>query len=154
MNKKGQGLSISTIILIILGVIVLVILVLGFSIGWSNIVPYVSQSNANTISSQCSVACTTSSIYDFCSRAFDLSAGITQWKNVTCNFLAQPQYSSKYGVSPCSSVSCSNIVILDNANNQYTKANFNSQSVCSTDSSYSGKVLQTLISNTLYSINC
>ncbi|MCX8158928.1 MAG: hypothetical protein N3D20_01405 [Candidatus Pacearchaeota archaeon] len=37
INKKGQEMSVTTLILIVLGVIVLVILVLGFSIGWDTI---------------------------------------------------------------------------------------------------------------------
>ena len=36
-NKKGQELSIGTLVLIVIGVIVLVLLVLGFSMGWSNL---------------------------------------------------------------------------------------------------------------------
>lgn len=37
INKKGQDLSIGTLILIVLGIIVLVLLVLGFSLGWGNL---------------------------------------------------------------------------------------------------------------------
>ena len=36
-NKRGQELSIGTTILIALGIILLVLLVLGFSIGWENL---------------------------------------------------------------------------------------------------------------------
>jgi len=36
-DKKGQEMSVSTLILIVLGVAVLVILVLGFSLGWDTI---------------------------------------------------------------------------------------------------------------------
>jgi len=36
-NKKGQEMSVSTLILIVLGVVILVILVLGFSLGWDTI---------------------------------------------------------------------------------------------------------------------
>jgi len=37
MNKRGQDLSIGTLILIVLGIIVLVLLILGFSMGWGNL---------------------------------------------------------------------------------------------------------------------
>ena len=37
MNKKAQDLSIGTLILIVLGVIVLVMLIFGFNIGWQNL---------------------------------------------------------------------------------------------------------------------
>lgn len=36
-NKRGQDLSIGTLILIVLGIVVLVILILGFSLGWANL---------------------------------------------------------------------------------------------------------------------
>lgn len=38
MNKSGQGLSITTLILIVLGVVVLVVVILGFTIGFENII--------------------------------------------------------------------------------------------------------------------
>jgi len=36
-NKRGQELSIGTLVLIVLGIIILVLLILGFSMGWSNL---------------------------------------------------------------------------------------------------------------------
>ena len=37
LNKKGQDLSIGTLILIVLGIVVLVLLILGFTLGWGNL---------------------------------------------------------------------------------------------------------------------
>ena len=37
LNNKGQDLSIGTLILIVLGIVVLVLLILGFSMGWGNL---------------------------------------------------------------------------------------------------------------------
>jgi hypothetical protein len=152
MNERGQELSTSTIILIILGVIILVVLVIGFTIGWNKIIPYVSQSNVNTLSTQCLAACSTNSVYDFCSKTLTLSSGTTTLTNVTCNYLSQPSQ-SQYGISACSSIPCSNVQFIENTNNQLTTSNFNSQTIC-TNPSYSGKIIQTLISNTLYSVQC
>ncbi len=149
MNKRGQELSTSTIILIILGVIVLVVLVLGFTIGWNKVLPFTSQNNVNIIQTQCTAACSTNSIYDFCSRTFDLNSGATTIKNATCNFLTQPQ-NSQYGISSCSSVTCSNIVFLDNTNSQFKKAD-DLQAQCGANT---GKTVATLIGNTLVSVNC
>ncbi|MDE1848429.1 MAG: hypothetical protein KGH55_00105 [Nanoarchaeota archaeon] len=142
-NFKGQGLSISSIILIILGIIVLVILALGFFIGWQNIVPFVSQDNANTVSSQCLAACTTGSVYDFCSKGTDLTTKSVTLKNVTCNYLAQKQ--SQYGISTCSAISCSNIVLVT------ATSTADLQSKCSSNT---GKTVQALIDNTLQSAPC
>lgn len=149
MNERGQGLSISSIILIILGVIVLVILALGFFIGWNNILPYVSQNNANTISSQCTAACATSSVYDFCSRTATLNAGSTTLNNVTCNYLVQAQ--PQYGITACSSIQCSNIVIIPTTVVPTTSNLATLQAQCQSNS---GKTVQALIGNTLQSINC
>lgn len=67
MNKKGQGLSVNAIIMIVLGVVVLAVLILGFTMGWNNIAPWLGGGdNVNTIVTACGVACGTQSQYDFC----------------------------------------------------------------------------------------
>lgn len=144
MNERGQELSTSTIILIILGVIILVVLVIGFTIGWNKIIPYVSSSNTNTVSTQCLAACSTNSVYDFCSRTFDLNSGTATIHNATCNYLAQQQ--TQYGIASCSSTPCDNI-IFDTATSVS-----NLQSQC--NSTVSGKIIQALISGTVQSANC
>jgi hypothetical protein len=144
MNKRGQELSTSTIILIILGVIILVVLVIGFTIGWNKIIPYVSSSNINTVSTQCLSACSTTSVYDFCSRTFAFNTGTVTINNATCNYLAQQQ--TQYGITACSSVSCNNIVFAT------VSSTSTLQSQCNT--SVSGKILQGLVSGTVESVNC
>jgi hypothetical protein len=159
MNERGQELSTTTIILIILGVIILVVMIIGFSIGWNKIVPQLSSNNVQTVSTQCVTACSTNSIYDFCSRPFDLVSDQATIHNATCNFLAKKQ--GQYGISDCSSISCSNVVLLSNPTTngqpQYTTKNFVAQAnaaPCSSDPSYPGQNLQTLIGNTVYTITC
>ena len=67
MNKKAQGLSVNAIILIVLGVIILVMLIVGFTIGWKKILPFIGGGdNVDTIVTQCGLACSTSSVYDYC----------------------------------------------------------------------------------------
>lgn len=149
MNKRGQELSTSTIILIILGVIILVVLVIGFTIGWNKILPYVSQSNINTVSTQCLSACSTTSVYDFCSRTFDLNSGTATIHNATCNYLAQEQ--PQYGISSCTALPCTNILFFNNTNSQYKVITDLSNAQCSTNS---GKTLQVLIGDTVQSVTC
>ena len=55
MDKKGQELSTTTVILLILAVLVLVFLILGFSVGWSKINPFLSKSNVDSISDACNI---------------------------------------------------------------------------------------------------
>ena len=103
MHKRGQGLSTNAIILIVLGVIVLTILVMGFTVGWSKIAPWITTDNVDAVVQQCSIACSTSSIYSFCSlermlKADDLPGGEGAGN---CTFFAtNPDY-QKYRVAEC-----------------------------------------------------
>lgn len=105
-NKRGQGLSTNAIILIVLGIVVLVVLILGFTIGWKSLLPWISTDNVNNIVTQCGIACTTESVYDFCSKPLTLKAGDLPGggKEVTgnCTFFATVEGYDKYGVQDCS----------------------------------------------------
>lgn len=101
MNKRGQGLSINAIILIILAVVVLVMLILGFTIGWGKILPFVSTNNVGTISTACQASCNLNNQYDFCTLKRDLKTEDTEVNDVTCNELATNTSYSVYGISPC-----------------------------------------------------
>src|SRR3989304_5251582 len=101
-SKRGQGLSVNAIILIVLGLVVLVLLILGFVLGWDKVLPFLSTNNVDTIVNSCSSACSTSAIYNFCTIPRQLSAEETL-KDVTCYYLSQKQ--QVYGVASCPSVS-------------------------------------------------
>ncbi len=71
MNKKGQELTLGTIILIVLGIVVLVFLIYGFSSGWNNLWQKLTglgggKVNVDTMKTACELACTQSSEYSFC----------------------------------------------------------------------------------------
>ncbi|MFH1451544.1 MAG: hypothetical protein ABIF88_00015 [archaeon] len=71
MNKKGQDLTLGTIILIVLGIAVLIFLIFGFSTGWNNLWERITGFggggvNVDTIKQSCAIACSTRSSYDFC----------------------------------------------------------------------------------------
>lgn len=109
INKKAQGMSVNTLILIILGVVIMVVLILGFTRGWSNILPWLGGGdNIDTLQTTCSTACTTSSQYKFCSVQREVKDGINPKFKATCNDLATKQiYSSRgYGIAPCEAISC------------------------------------------------
>ena len=141
MNKRGQGLSTSAIVLIVLGVLVLVLLIVGFTMGWEKLAPWISSSNnVDTIIQQCSVACSTGSTYDFCFEKRDLKAD-KQLKDVTCYYLSEEQL--KYGIDGCSSISCE-VVFVTGAGEELTGK-------CSDNT---GKTVQTLVNNKLESFDC
>jgi len=103
-NKKGQGMSTSTIILLILGLVILVILVLGFSLGWNKIAPWINTNNLETIKTSCGAACSTNSLYDFCSVNRDIKDGVNDKFQATCQELATNETlkARNYGIEECS----------------------------------------------------
>ena len=73
MNKKGAEMAIGTIVIIILALVVLVVIIYGFTVGWGNLFQNIlgfggGQVNVQTIVSSCQVSCSTQSVYDFCSK--------------------------------------------------------------------------------------
>ena len=105
-NKRGQGLSTNAIILIVLGVVVLVVLILGFTIGWNRILPFVDSNNVETIKTSCSIACSTNNVFDFCTQQRDLKAGDDE-VTATCFEFADPdgEY-TQFGIGQCPSIEC------------------------------------------------
>lgn len=104
INKKAQGMSISTIILLILGLVILVVLILGFTIGWKNMIPWLGGgNNLGTVQSACSLSCSKNVEYDFCSVKRDVRDGDNDEFQATCNDLAtKPVYTARgYGIAAC-----------------------------------------------------
>jgi len=107
LGKRGQGLSTNAIILIILGVVILVILILGFTMGWRTLFPFLGgEDNVDTIVQQCSTACSTQNVYDFCSKSRTLKAPELEGGEVVgnCNLfsdiVANPGYTI-YSINDC-----------------------------------------------------
>jgi len=102
-SKRGQGLSTNAIILIILGVLVLAILILGFTLGWSTIVPFLSTNNIDNIKTSCSLACSTGSTYDFCSTVREVKDGVNDKFKASCfDLLTNEEYNTRnYGIEEC-----------------------------------------------------
>jgi hypothetical protein len=109
MSKRGQGLSTNAIILIILGIVVLAVLILGFTLGWQRIAPWISSSNVDSIVTQCEAACSLRSVYDFCSRERELKDSSLPDRKVegSCHFFATKQDEegnfiyADYGINDC-----------------------------------------------------
>jgi hypothetical protein len=70
LNKRGQDLSIGTLILIVLGIVVLVLLILGFSLGWSNLWEKINifggGSSIGEVSTRCRLDVDSQNTYDYC----------------------------------------------------------------------------------------
>lgn len=99
MEKRGQGLSISAIILIILGILVLVFLIIGFAIGWNKIFPWIKPSNnVGDIANACGIACNTQDKYDFCNVKRKLFTAEEEYED-TCFFYSKKR--PEFGVEEC-----------------------------------------------------
>ena len=70
MDKRGQELSVGTLILIVLGIVLLVLLILGFSLGWSNLWEKInifsSSTSLESVVQKCSLAVTSNSLVSYC----------------------------------------------------------------------------------------
>lgn len=105
MNKRGQGLSTTAIILIVLGVIILVILILGFVMGWEKIMPWIKPANnVKEVAQSCYLACSQEAKYDYCSDKRKLVTKEITLEDVNCNFLAEIKTS--YGIAKCPAIRC------------------------------------------------
>lgn len=109
-NRRGQGLSVNAIILIILGLIVLVILILGFTVGWNRIFPFVQTNNVQNVATACEIACTTGSVFDYCEVEREVNDGTNPKFPATCYQLseltdAEEAYAGRnYGIERCPAV--------------------------------------------------
>jgi hypothetical protein len=103
INKKAQGMSTSTIILLILGLVILVVLILGFTMGWNKLVPFLSSNNIETIKNSCGIACSTGSQFEFCSVLREVKDGMNKKFETTCQgLITDPVYSARgYGIESC-----------------------------------------------------
>jgi hypothetical protein len=119
VDKKGQSLSTSAIILIVLGVFILAIMIIGFMVGWNRIAPWLSNENVDNIVNSCETACTTQSVFGYCSKLRDLNDGTDKY-TATCYVLNKGDGLKSYGVKQCdidcvSSVTCSNMTYSKNS---------------------------------------
>jgi hypothetical protein len=118
MEKRGQQMTLGTIILIVLGIAVLVFLIYGFSTGWSNlwdrVTAFSGKSNIDTIKQACALACTSNSEAAFCSdvRMVKYGSKVNAWNGSavvegvssspgTCKNMTDGTKYPGVGVSPC-----------------------------------------------------
>lgn len=113
-NKKAQGLSTNTIILIILGIVVLVVLILGFTVGWQNIAQWIAPTNnVQSLVDKCSISCNTNQKFSYCFEKKDLKSEEENIMDTTCYVLAVQK--SRYGIGTCPSIDCGIFETMDDA---------------------------------------
>ena len=72
MDKKGQEMSVTTLILIVIGVVLLVILILGISMGWGNLWNKINiisgGSGVESVIESCKIASVSDQLYAYCNE--------------------------------------------------------------------------------------
>ncbi|MDD5012161.1 MAG: hypothetical protein PHQ66_00735 [Candidatus Nanoarchaeia archaeon] len=107
LDKKGQELSTNTIILLILGLIILVVLILGFSTGWSFFKGIISPTNVDSIVEECASTCGLSQKFAFCSAERTLRVNEEDFTvKTSCAVMANSPELTTYGVQKCSAINC------------------------------------------------
>lgn len=108
MNKKGAELAIGTIVVIILALVVLVVLIYGFTVGWGNLFQNIlgfggGQVNVQTVVSSCQISCSTQGVYDYCTKKRNVvfEEG-KKGELLTCDDLER----RNVGLESCASVDC------------------------------------------------
>ncbi len=103
-NKKAQSMSLTTILIMVLGVVVVVLLIWGFSSGWGSfwdtINPFTSGPNIDNIKSACNLACASGSVSKFCTLSRDVTLGNEKEVKGSCATL------NSVGIASCSSIEC------------------------------------------------
>lgn len=122
MNKKGQGMSTSTIVLLILGMVVLVVLIIGFSSGWNSFNKIMNPTNVDSVVDDCSSACSLSQVFSYCSesRTYRINEEKLNIKT-SCAVLSNAPSFGGY-ISDCGNIqcdlTCSQIIIEDKKGTQ------------------------------------
>ena len=88
-NKRGQGLSVTTLILIVLGIVVLVVVILGFTKGWNFVfgkIDILPGQSLQTAVKSCEISAQQELTVDYCNEFKEVKlAGKKQW--ITCDYI-------------------------------------------------------------------
>jgi hypothetical protein len=105
-NKKGQGMSTNTIVLLILGLIILVALIFGFATGWKTFKDIANPTNVDSIIEDCQVACSLNQKYSYCSaeRVLRINEEDVVVKDSCYALSSMPEYETY--IEGCPTIDC------------------------------------------------
>ena len=89
--------------------VILGVLIIGFTLGWQNILPWLASGNVDKIAAQCEVACATATIYDYCSKTHELNDGENEYSDTCYNFAYNPDSKTGYAdykIDECAEITC------------------------------------------------
>ena len=106
-SKSGQGLSINAIILILLGVVVLILLIVGFTTGGKDFFNlFGKQNNVDDVTRDCISTCLSQGKYDYCTFKRTLIVEKKEVAKTSCYNLSTQESLKIYGVQGCPSITC------------------------------------------------
>ncbi len=106
-NRRGQGLSVNVIILLILGLVILVVMIWGFMTGWSYFKDIISPTNVDSLVEDCASVCNLNQEYSFCSVERNLRVNEENLEvKTSCAVLSGVFNFAKYKVAKCPSITC------------------------------------------------
>ncbi len=107
LNKKGQELSTTAIILIILGVVILAIMIFGFLTGWKSFKNILSPTNVDSVIEECGTVCGLNQEYTFCSAERTLRVNEKNLEvKTSCSVLASVSQFDEYNILDCPAIKC------------------------------------------------
>ncbi len=120
MNKKGQQMTLGTIIAIVLGIVVLVLLIFGFQKGWKNLWSEITEigggkANVDTIKRACTLACSTQSVDAYCNQQ-----RIVKFGDDRADLPGTCQGLDSIGVDGCPAITCPEKGAVDENGNPVT----------------------------------
>jgi len=133
INKKAQGMSTNTIILLIMGLVILVVLILGFSTGWKTFSNIATPTNVDRMAESCASVCGLEDRFSFCSAERNIRINEEDLKiKTSCSVLAVlPKFASYF--EECSAIECDldceNILIDDEKGDLTLTQGYNVSSV-------------------------
>lgn len=106
-NKRGQGMSTNTIVLLILGLIVLVALIWGFATGWSSFQGVMNPTNVGDIVEECNSVCGINEEFTYCNADKELRFIEEDFEiKTSCYVLASLPELDRYGIEDCPAITC------------------------------------------------
>jgi len=101
--KKKAAMQIDITIYVVLGVLVLVVLAIGFTLGWKTFTPWLKSNSIDKEIQSCKLACSTQSQFSFCQLQRELTSEDfnTAENKMYGNCFSFGDYYSKYGFEKC-----------------------------------------------------
>jgi hypothetical protein len=110
MNKKGEGVSMTGVLVaVVLLVVLMAIVVYGFTVGWGDLWNKVTgfgggKVNVQSVIDACKVSCSTNQVYEYCTKTRSITfaeAGEAE-KGLTCKTLE----ARSAGALSCDTITC------------------------------------------------